>query len=147
MSNLVPLIANWRRQMTDGGLCDPEVLRELESHLRDDLEEQMNSGMDAWQAFESAVNHVGPAIELNLEFRKAKLNQPMKPETLVLLRKILSAIAIAAIAVGLILPVLAKLRHDEALARFDIAMLLLGTVLMTGSAMFGAYTLFTRHKA
>jgi ferritin-like metal-binding protein YciE len=33
-------IAEWRRQMAAGGIKTPEVLNELESHLREDVEQQ-----------------------------------------------------------------------------------------------------------
>ena len=40
MFNLDQSITEWRRQMVAGGIQSPRVLDELESHLRDDAEEQ-----------------------------------------------------------------------------------------------------------
>ena len=40
MFNLDQSIAAWRQQMVAGGIKSPRVLDELESHLRDDVEEQ-----------------------------------------------------------------------------------------------------------
>lgn len=57
--------------MTSSGIHAPEVLDELESHLRDDVEKQVQSGSDAQQAFEVAVQRIGQADALKAEFKKA----------------------------------------------------------------------------
>ena len=41
MFNLEKAIADWRRQMTKGGIRAGEVLDELESHLREDIDAQL----------------------------------------------------------------------------------------------------------
>jgi hypothetical protein len=58
--------------MTDEGLKSPEILNELESHLRDDIEQRMRSGLAAKQAFEVAVRQMGSVDVLNTEFAKVK---------------------------------------------------------------------------
>jgi hypothetical protein len=63
-------IAIWRRQMIAGGIETPQVLDELESHLRDDAEEQERAGATAQQAFEIAVQRLGQAAALECEFEK-----------------------------------------------------------------------------
>ena len=55
MFNLDEAIAEWRRKMDAGGVKAPVPLDELESHLREDLEQRMQSGANAEQAFEAAV--------------------------------------------------------------------------------------------
>lgn len=70
MFNLDQSIAEWRRQMVAGGIKSPQVLDELESHLRDDVEEQMRVGASALLAFETAVQRLGPAGVLECEFEK-----------------------------------------------------------------------------
>jgi hypothetical protein len=45
-------------------------LEELESHLRDDVEQQMQSGLNAQQAFENSVQRIGHANKLKSEFKK-----------------------------------------------------------------------------
>ena len=70
MFNLNHALAEWRRQMAADGITQPEVLNELESHLRDDVEQQMQSGANALQAFETAVGHIGRAGVLKHEFDK-----------------------------------------------------------------------------
>src|ERR1041385_6414011 len=70
MFNLDQTIANWRRQMAAGGIKRAEVLDELESHLREDIEAQMRSGTDAQRAFEVAVERIGRVETLKPEFAK-----------------------------------------------------------------------------
>ena len=72
MFDLNEAVAAWRRQMSAGGLEDPEVLNELESHLRDDVTDQMRAGGDASLAFAAAVRRLGPASMLQPEFEKAQ---------------------------------------------------------------------------
>ena len=61
MFNLEQAISEWRRQMAVAGVKTTEVLDELESHLREDLEQRMRSGLAAKLAFEAAVQQMGPA--------------------------------------------------------------------------------------
>jgi hypothetical protein len=71
MFNLDQAIAEWRRQMVAAGIKTPEVLDELEGHLREDVEEQVRSGSNAQEAFEAAVQRMGQANSLKVEFEKA----------------------------------------------------------------------------
>jgi hypothetical protein len=71
MPNLDEKIAEWRRQMTAAGVKNPVLLDELESHLREDVEQQVLSGAQAQQAFEAAVRRMGRADALKAEFEKA----------------------------------------------------------------------------
>ena len=71
MFNLDSAITDWRRQMLAAGLKSPVPLDELEGHLRDDIQEQMRSGIEAQQAFEAAIEQVGQACALKAEFEKA----------------------------------------------------------------------------
>lgn len=76
MFNLDQAIAEWRRQMAAAGIRTPEALKELETHLRDDVEHRIRSGVSAEQAFDSAVQQLGSANTLKAEFAKtAKLKQ------------------------------------------------------------------------
>src|SRR3954464_359704 len=70
MFDLNQSIAAWRRQLAAGGIQAPEVLDELESHLRDDVEQQTRSGVSADRAFEIAVARVGRVDVLKMEFTK-----------------------------------------------------------------------------
>jgi hypothetical protein len=70
MFNLEQSIADWRKQMLAAGIKTPVPLEELESHLRDDVERQIQSGSNAQQAFENSVQRMGHANELKSEFKK-----------------------------------------------------------------------------
>jgi hypothetical protein len=70
MFDLEKSIAEWRQQMRAAGIKTPVPLEELEIHLREDIAQQMQSGLSAQQAFEIAVKKVGRASELKKEFKK-----------------------------------------------------------------------------
>jgi hypothetical protein len=70
MFNLDQEISEWRRRMSTEGIQFAEVLDELESHLRDDIERQMRSGIEARCAFETAIEQIGKSGVLNTEFKK-----------------------------------------------------------------------------
>jgi hypothetical protein len=70
MFNLEQSILEWRRQMLAAGVKNPNILDELESHLREDVAHQMQSGASPEQAFQAAVQRVGPAGLLQREFAK-----------------------------------------------------------------------------
>jgi hypothetical protein len=70
MFNLEQAISEWRRHMLAAGVNNPDVVDELESHLREDVARQVQSGETAEQAFEAAVQRVGQASLLQREFAK-----------------------------------------------------------------------------
>jgi len=70
MFSLDEAILRWRQRMTAGGVKAPEVLEELESHLRDEVKERMGSGLSLEQAFEAAVQQMGHPSVLTSEFEK-----------------------------------------------------------------------------
>lgn len=69
MFNLEKVIANWCRQMLAAGI-NPSTLEELENHLREEIQEQMKSGLDEQAAFEISVQRIGQPQSLKYEFRK-----------------------------------------------------------------------------
>lgn len=71
MFDLDQAMADWRRQMLAAGIKTPETLKELEIHLRDDVEHRIRSGLSMEQAFDGAVQQLGSANELKGEFVKA----------------------------------------------------------------------------
>jgi len=71
MFDLEAQFAQWRRQMAAGGLRTPKVLDELESHLREDVEQQVRSGANPQQAFAGAVQRMGHPTLLQGEFEKS----------------------------------------------------------------------------
>lgn len=69
MFNLDNAISEWRQQMLAVGIKTPGVLDELESHLRDEIEQQTKSGLSEGEAFRSAVQKIGQAHVLQNEFK------------------------------------------------------------------------------
>lgn len=67
MFDLEQALATWRGGM---GIDSPEVLAELESHLRDAFEAQIHDGATPQQAFEIATRQIGRADVLRQEFAK-----------------------------------------------------------------------------
>jgi len=72
MFNLDQAIAEWRRQMIAGKIKSAEVLDELESHVREDAERKIRSGMNPPQAFEASVRAIGRGDTLKAEFAKVE---------------------------------------------------------------------------
>ncbi len=72
MFDLERAIAEWRRQMLSSGIKAPVPLEELESHLREGVTRQMQSGLAAEAAFNFAVQNIGPSHELENEFKKLR---------------------------------------------------------------------------
>jgi hypothetical protein len=81
MFNLEQSIAEWRRQMLAAGIKTPVPMEELESHLREDIADHMQSGAEEQQAFETAALRIGCGDPLKSEFAKvgaAKEKEQMK---------------------------------------------------------------------
>lgn len=70
MFDLESSITDWRQHMLSAGL-HPSQLDELESHLREDISHQLQSGTDEFNAFKSAVRKIGRPQPLSTEFVKA----------------------------------------------------------------------------
>jgi hypothetical protein len=81
MFNLENAIAAWRRQMQKAGLT-PNVIDELETHLRDELDEQMRAGSAPENAFHTAVQLLGDASKLQDEFAKSTHADPQPKQKL-----------------------------------------------------------------
>ena len=56
--------------MLAAGIKSPVLLEELESHLREEIERQMKSGISAQEAFTDAVQQIGKADMMKNEFEK-----------------------------------------------------------------------------
>ena len=70
MFDLEKSITRWREQMLAAGIKTPSPLEELENHLREEIEQQMNSGASEQDIFHSAVEKIGQAHTLETEFSK-----------------------------------------------------------------------------
>lgn len=72
MFDLDQAIMRWRRQMAASGVKVPQVLDELESHVRDAVERQVRFGESEPVAFEAAIQELGPPRPLKVEFAKLR---------------------------------------------------------------------------
>jgi hypothetical protein len=72
MFDLEQSIVDWRRQMLAAGIKTPMPLEELEIHLREEIEQQIKSGLNPQRTFENAVQKIGQANLLKNEFQKAR---------------------------------------------------------------------------
>jgi hypothetical protein len=70
MLDLEQSIAEWRRQMLAAGIKTPVPLEELEIHLREEIERQINLGSSEPKAFQISVQAIGQAKPLKIEFKK-----------------------------------------------------------------------------
>lgn len=72
MFNLDKAISDWRLQMAANGMESPELLDELEGHLREEVAQRTSSGATEQAAFESAVECFGRPEALGVEFEKVR---------------------------------------------------------------------------
>jgi hypothetical protein len=70
MFNLDQAIAKWRQRMSVAGIKSPDVLDELESHLREEIQGRLRAGATVEQAFAGAAERLGAAARLKQEFEK-----------------------------------------------------------------------------
>ena len=113
MFNLEQAITEWRRQMLAAGIKTPVPLEELESHLREEVEWQVQSGMEARQAFDLAVQRVGKAGALGAEFRK--VNVSTKRNLMIRTTAILAALFGSVLGGAMVLPALGRWRDTGTL--------------------------------
>ena len=67
MFDLENEMEGWRREMAAAGLS-PDVLLELEEHLREDIERETHSGASESKAFRLALRRIGKPSALRNEF-------------------------------------------------------------------------------
>ena len=72
MFDLEQSIANWRQRMLAAGIKTPVPLEELENHLREEIERQAEAGLSETEAFKASVQKIGPAQDVQNEFRKVE---------------------------------------------------------------------------
>jgi hypothetical protein len=75
MFNLEPAITDWRKKMLAAGIKTPVPLEELESHLRDEIERQTESGLSEAEAFKAAIQNIGQAQVIQNEFEKVEQSE------------------------------------------------------------------------
>ena len=70
MVDLEESFTDWRWQMLAAGFRTPELVEELEQHLREEVEQQLRLSADGPGAFAAAIRRMGPPSELKREFNK-----------------------------------------------------------------------------
>jgi hypothetical protein len=95
MHNLETSIADWRKTMIAVHQYTPGTLDELESHLRETVQELVRTGLDEAQAFDRAVAGLGSPLTLASEFEKLRpaLWLPIKIVTAVIVALALALVA------------------------------------------------------
>jgi hypothetical protein len=138
MFDLEKAVAEWRREMLADGIKTPVPLEELESHLREGVEQQLRLGLSPEEAFTKAVMQVGKANPLKKEFEKINHTKQMK-------KVIIVGLGIIGVMVGmaLVMPAVAQYRNEGALLNDEPVLLVVGTVLTlggVGAAVMGVRT-------
>ena len=91
MFDLERAISEWRRQLVADGIDSPDVLDELESHLREDAQQQIRSGSRPQQAFNDALERLGQRDALKTEFKKVNGGAKVLEKLMSLVSVILAA--------------------------------------------------------
>ena len=131
MFNLDQAIAEWRRQMLAGGINTPVPLDELESHLREDVEQQVQAGVDPLQAFDAAVQRMGQASALKTEFWKVGGSTERKQMKRII--TILAGLFGVLFGFAMIWPQLGMLHRTGAIRQLEALLAGTGIVIAAGS--------------
>lgn len=131
MFNLEQAISEWRQQMLAAGVKTPVPLEERESHLREDIEQQIKSGLDVQKAFEISVQRIGQPKILDGEFKKSERTFMKRTA------KIGTGVISILVGMALMIPGSVQLRHELAVANGKLGLWLLGWVLLAWS--FGLF--------
>ena len=98
MHNLEKLITEWRKTAATSSVS-AETLDELETHLREKVDQLVRSGMTVSDAFQRAVVELGAMSKVSSEFRK--LDQPVwLPVKLAIGVTVLTALVMAIAIIG-----------------------------------------------
>ena len=73
MFELESAVKEWKRSLRKNRSLEDGAVTELESHLRDQVDEYIASGLSAEEAFNKAKENIGNLSEVGKEFRKAGL--------------------------------------------------------------------------
>ena len=126
MFNLEQSIANWRQQMLAAGVKTPVPLEELENHLREDIEQHVQAGLDAGTAFKQAAKRLGEAGALTAEFERVE-----NPERKSMKRALIIIAGIVGVLVGMafVTPAVAQYNHEGVMRNGEPWLFLLGSLL------------------
>ena len=133
----------WRRQLFAAGIKSAEVLDELESHLREDIERRARPGAETSQLFQRAVAQFGQPQSLKAEFDRVE-----KRERKYMKRGMMIGAGIVGVLVGmaLVMPAVAQYRQIGAMRGPSPWLFLLGS-LLTLAGCFAAVRSFKKVRA
>lgn len=135
-------IATWRREMLAAGIKAPVPLDELEGHLRDEVEQQMRSGLSAQQAFEFAAQRLGRAHALKMEFKNVGAIERGAMKRIV---AILAALFGMVFGLSMVLPQLGQWSRTGVM--HSATFLLVGVALVIASGCAAFYCIKTHREA
>lgn len=126
MFNLEQAISDWRYDMALAGIVSCDVLDELESHLREDVECKVRSGSDEEKAFDEAALRLGQAALLKPEFEKIK-----NDERKFMKRALIIGGGIIGVLVGMafVMPAVAQYQHEGVMRNDEPWLFLIGSLL------------------
>ena len=75
MFDLEKAIKKWRKELRKNEALEDGYVEELVSHLRDEIDRQLNEGLSRKEAFERAVEEVGGAEKIGAEYYKTNTLQ------------------------------------------------------------------------
>ena len=82
--NLEAAITQWRLHLTSGGITEASYLDELESHLRDDIDNLIKTGLADSEAFVIATYRIGEPALIRNEFKKVPSQRRYRAYELIL---------------------------------------------------------------
>jgi hypothetical protein len=109
--------------MAAGGIKNSAVLDELESHLREEVEQQMRAGTSVERAFEVAVKKIGASSALKNEFRKSTVAAALE--------KLMIAAAVLVVAFGVFLSAITLIFCYSTVSERLVGFIAMGLTLVT----------------
>ena len=138
MFDLEKSIVNWRKQMLAAGIKTPVPLEELESHLREEIGQQLKSGLNEQKAFEISTQRIGQPKMLKREFKKSE-RRFMKQ-----IVKIGAGIVGVLVGMAFIIPAAAQCRHEGVMTKNDVVLYTFGMAICFASVMLALLSLKKR---
>lgn len=125
MFELNRAIADWRHELAAGGIASSEVLDELESHLRDDVERRTRSGAKPEGALQSAIEQIGGIKNLKAEFEKVHNKERKYMKRALIIGGIIGVL----VGMAFVMPAVAQYQHEGAMKNSEPWLFLLGSLL------------------
>lgn len=135
MHNFEPDIADWRRQLIAAGIKSADVLDELESHLREDIERKIQAGVDVNRVFQKAALRFGEPQAIKAEF-----DQVEKRKRKYMKRGMMIGAGIVGVMVGmaLVMPAVAQYRQIGVMRNGEPWLFLIGSLMTLAGCYAGA---------